>query len=140
MPTPLVTEAAARDMAETAEWAAANIKRLGPVSVETAEDIASTRRALKLAGELHAAQRIEDNVGRFVGGLNYLGFYFSAIRDYVVLAYEYTPAERTEDGELCESIEIQSVWLAHRDIGAITMDHIDEFEAAIWKSRKAVQS
>ena len=66
---PLVTESAGRDMAETAEWAAANITRLGPISIETAADIASTRRALKLAADMHRAQRLDDNVGRFVGAL-----------------------------------------------------------------------
>ena len=65
MPTPLVTEAAARDMAETAEWAAANIKRLGPVSIETAEDIEAAERQLaELKANILADRQGIDCMGR----------------------------------------------------------------------------
>ena len=131
-----VTDAAAKYMDDMAEWAVSNVVHL-PVSIETAADIAITHRSLRLAGEIHAANRIDDNVGRFVGGLCYLGVYFPLLRQYVVLGYEYTPAQSIEDGDLCESVEIQEVWLRGVEIGQLCMQHIDEFEAAVFKSRNA---
>ena len=125
------------DMDDTAAWAHDNIKRLGPISIKTAADIASTPRALALAAEWRVAQRIEDNVGRHHSGesFHYLPVYLSVIREFVVIGFEYTPKQDTEDGVLCESIEIQAVWLRGVEIGQLCMPNVDAFEAAIWKSR-----
>ena len=134
-----VTEAAAQAMDDAAAWAADNIVRLGPVSIETAEDIASTRRALRLAAEWRVASRIEENVGRHRSGesFHYLPVYLSVIREFVVVGFEYTPEQKTEDGVLCESLEIQEVWLRKVELGEMSLPYVDQLEAAIWASRKA---
>ena len=38
---------------------------------------------------------------------------------------------------LCESLEIQEVWLRKVELGEMSLPYVDQLEAAIWASRKA---
>ena len=136
-----VTAQAARDMDETAAWAVSNVVSLPrpaqhPGRADNAT-IESTRRALQAAQAMHRAARLENDVGRFATGLQYVSVYFQAIREFVTLGFSFTPEERGyEQQTICETIEIIEVWMRGVDIGALTTDHTDALMTAMEKAIK----
>ena len=133
----LVTEAAARDMEETAEWAISNVVRLPrpPRHPNQADEatIESAHKALQAAQVMHRAARIEKDVGRFQTGLQYVSVYFNPIREFVTLGFSYTPEEPGDDEQptIGSYLEISEVWMRGVDIGDLTMDHTDALESAL---------
>ena len=138
----LVTEAAARDMDETAEWAISNVARLPrpPRHPNQADDatIESAHKALQAAQAMHRAARIEKDVGRFQTELQYVSVYFPAIREFVTLGFVYTPEEPGDDEQptIGETLDISEVWMRGVDIGVLTVEHTDVLETALEKAIK----
>ena len=134
-----VTEAQAQAMDDTASWALSNVVHLprpagnaAAVADATAQ-LESAYKALQLAQAMHAAARIDKDVGRTTPGLHYVSVYFSPIREFVTLGYSYDPEEPGDDEQptISANLEISEVWLRGVDIGVLTMDHTDALETAL---------
>ena len=137
----LVTEAQAKAADDTATWAMSNVVHLGggrhPNRADAAT-IEATHRALQAAQAMHRAARVEKDVGRFCTGLQYVSVYFSAIREFVTLGFNFEPEEPgdSEQPTVSAYLEICEVWMRGVDIGVLTVEYTDELETALEKALK----
>ena len=140
----MISDSAAA-MDDMAAWAQSNVVSLprpggnaAAVKGATAM-LESSARALQAAMAMHLAARIERDVGRFGGGLEYTSVYFRDIREFVTLGINYSPFEPgdSEKPAIGETLEISEVWLRGVDIGILLQDaHTDELMTALQALRK----
>ena len=141
-----VTEMQTQAMDEMAEFAISNVVHLprpGGNSAAVKDATAmleSAHAALQAAQAMHAAARIEKDVGTFNKELSYVSVYFRDLREFVTLGIDYSAPEPGDDEqpEIGETLDIDEVWLRGVDIGILLQDvHTDDLKDALDARRKA---